>query len=269
MYTAIMILIVMVSVGLIFGLILAIANKKFSIEVNPLIHLVEEALPKGQCGACGYAGCIAYAEAVVTNPDVPPNLCIPGKEVVAKMVAELTGKAAAQVEPRVAHIKCAGSADRAVTAFDYSGIQDCVAANYIQGGPKGCKYGCLGFGTCVKACPFGALEMGENGLPVVNAKLCTGCGACETACPKKVIAMAPVGAHVSVDCNSKDKGAVARKLCTSACISCGLCVKNCPYGAVKLENNLAVVDSAICEKQCSEATCVVKCPTGAIRNITH
>lgn len=267
MMTAIMILVVMASVGLIFGLILAIANKKFSIEINPLIHLVEEALPKGQCGACGYAGCIAYAEAVVTNPDVAPNLCIPGKDVVAKMVAELTGKAAAQMEPRVARVKCAGSPDKAAEAFRYSGIQDCVAANYVQGGPKGCKYGCLGFGTCVNACPFHALEMGANGLPVVNQKLCTGCGACETACPKHVIAMTPVNAHVSVDCNSKDKGAAAKKLCSAACISCGICVKNCPHGAVKVEDNLAVVDSSICEEKCLEAVCAAKCPTGAIRNL--
>ncbi len=267
MYTALMILIVMVSAGLIFGLILAVANKKFSIESNPLIHLVEEALPKGQCGACGYAGCIAYAEAVVTDPDVAPNLCIPGKEMVAKMVAELTGKAAAEVEPRVAHVKCAGSSDKAVTAFRYGGIQDCVAASALQGGPKGCKYGCMGFGTCVKACHFGALEMGENGLPVVNEKFCTGCGACETACPKNVIEMGPIGAHVSVVCNSKDKGAAARKLCTAACIACGLCSKNCPHGAVKIENNLAVVDSKICEEQCKEAACVAKCPTGAIKKL--
>lgn len=264
MYTALMILVIMAAVGLIFGMILAVANKKFAIESNPLIHMVEEALPKGQCGACGYAGCIAYAEAVVTDPNVAPNLCIPGKAVVAKMVAELTGKAAAEVEPRVARVQCAGSADKAVNAFRYSGIQDCAAANYIQGGPKGCKYGCLGFGTCVKACPFDAMEMGENGLPVVNEKLCTGCGACEAACPKKVIAMLPLGAKVSVDCNSKDKGAAARKLCSSACISCGLCVKNCPHGAVKLEDNLAVVDAHICETVCSEAACTAKCPTGAI-----
>lgn len=267
MYTSIMILVIMVSVGIVFGLILAFANKKFAVEVNPLIHLVEEALPKGQCGACGFAGCIAYAEAVVLNPDVPPNLCIPGKETVAKMVAELTGKAAAQVEPRIAHVRCAGTADKAAAAFRYEGIQDCVAASYVQGGPKSCKYGCLGFGTCVKACHFDALEMGADGLPVVNVKRCTGCGACETACPKKVIAMLPVGAHVSVNCNSKDKGAVARKLCTAACISCGLCVKNCPYEAVRLENNLAVVNAEICMEKCSEATCITKCPTGAIRNL--
>src|ERR1035437_4816194 len=105
---AIAVLIVMTLVGLVFGLVLAFANKKFSVEVNPLIHIVEDILPKGQCGGCGFAGCMAYAEAVVLNPDVAPNLCVPGKAAIAKQVAELTGKAAEEVEPKVAFVKCAG-----------------------------------------------------------------------------------------------------------------------------------------------------------------
>jgi RnfABCDGE-type electron transport complex B subunit len=114
MSTSILILIVLTSVGLIFGFILAFANKKFAIEINPLIHIVEDVLPKGQCGACGFAGCKAYAEAVVMNPDVPPNLCVPGKDPVAKAVGEITGKAAAAVEPRIAQVRCAGAAGKAV-----------------------------------------------------------------------------------------------------------------------------------------------------------
>ena len=269
MNIAIAVLVVMTLVGLVFGLILAIANKKFAIEVNPLIHIVEDILPKGQCGACGYAGCMAYAEAVVLNPDVEPNLCIPGKAAVAKMVAELTGKAAAEMEPTVAYVKCAGSVDRAVKAYNYKGIEDCVSASMLQGGPKGCQYGCLGFGTCVKNCPFDAMTMSEDGLPIINAKKCTGCGRCEAVCPKKVIELFPVGAHVAVTCNSKDKGAVSRKLCTVACIGCGICVKNCPHDALKIENNLAVLDAKICISKCSEATCLSKCPTGAITRVVE
>ncbi|MDD3653361.1 MAG: Fe-S cluster domain-containing protein [Desulfotomaculaceae bacterium] len=264
MQIAIMALLVMVLTGLIFGLVLAFANKKFAVEVNPLIHLVEDVLPKGQCGSCGYAGCMAYAEAVVLNPDVPPNLCIPGKEAVAKMVGELTGKTAAAVEPRIAHVRCSGSVENAVTKYQYAGVQDCVAANLLQGGQKSCQYGCLGFGTCVKNCPFGALTMGPNGLPHVDPDKCTGCGKCETVCPKGVITMQPIGAKVSVNCNSKDRGAVAKKNCSVACIGCGLCKKNCQYGAITLVNNLAVVDYKICMDKCDNPTCFAKCPTGAI-----
>lgn len=257
-------IVVMAAIGAVFGFVLAYANKKFAVEVNPLIHIVEDVLPKGQCGACGYAGCAAYAEAVVLNPDVPPNLCIPGKKPVANMVADLTGKVAPELEPRYAYVRCSGTLDKAVKNYNYSGIEDCVAASLLQGGPKGCQYGCLGFGTCVKNCPFDALTMGADGLPVVDKKKCTGCGKCETVCPKKVIQMSPINAPVAVNCNSKDKGAVARKVCTVSCLGCGICAKNCEYGAIKVENNLAVVDPHICMEKCSDPTCLAKCPTKAI-----
>lgn len=264
---AISVLILMTSVGLVFGLILAAANKKFAIEVNPLIHLVEDILPKGQCGACGYAGCMAYAEAVVTDPNIPPNLCTPGKAPVAKLVGELTGKVAEEVAPRLAYVKCSGTLHNAVTAYEYNGIQDCTAATLLQGGPKGCQYGCMGFGSCVKVCPFDAMKMGEEGLPIIDASKCTGCGKCENVCPKKVITLTPIGMPVAVACNSRDKGALAKKLCRVACIGCGICAKNCQHQAIKMENNLAMVDSTICMEKCSEKTCLAKCPTGAITGI--
>lgn len=265
MNTAILVLIVMTIVGLVFGFVLAYVNKKFAVEVNPLIHLVEDVLPKGQCGGCGYAGCAAYAEAVVLDPDVPPNLCLPGKKAVANAVAELTGKVAPEIEPRVAQVRCSGSHSKAIRNYSYKGVEDCVAASLLQGGPKGCQYGCLGFGTCVKNCPFGAMTMVEEGLPIVDDKKCTGCGKCETVCPKNVMHLVPIGSPVSVTCNSKDKGAVARKLCDISCLGCGLCAKNCPHDAIKVENNLALVDPHICMEKCDNPTCLAKCPTGAIK----
>ncbi len=259
-----LILIVMTGLGLIFGVILAFANKKLAVEMNPLIHIVEDVLPKGQCGACGYAGCQAYAEAVVLNPDVPPNLCIPGKEVVAQAVAEITGKQAAATEPRMAHVRCNGTVGKAVFDFHYDGVKDCLAASLLQGGPKHCQYGCLGQGTCVAKCPFGALTLSEENLPVVNPARCTGCAVCAAVCPRSVIDMIPLTAHVEVDCNSIEKGVAAKQACSCACIACTLCVKNCPYGAIRMENNLPVVDHALCEEKCTDPTCVTKCPTKAI-----
>jgi len=268
MNTAIMVVIVMTVIGLIFGLILAFANRVFAIDVNPLIHIVEDILPKGQCGACGYAGCMAYAEAVVTDPNVPPNLCIPGKKPIADLVAQLTGKAPLEVEPQIAQLKCNNGISEAIKKYNYVGIEDCFAASLLQGGQKGCQYGCIGFGTCVKNCPFDALSMGEDGLPIVDQAKCTGCAKCSTVCPKHVIDMVPIGGAVAFVCNSKDKGAAAKKFCSVACIGCGLCAKSCGYDAIKIENNLAIVDASICIEKCSNPTCLEKCPTGAIIPLT-
>jgi Na+-translocating ferredoxin:NAD+ oxidoreductase RNF subunit RnfB len=256
---------VMALVGIFFGLVLAYANKKLSVEMNPLIHVVEDILPKGQCGACGFAGCQAYAEAVVLEKDVAPNLCIPGKKAVAQKVAQLTGKVAEEIEPRVALVKCADPICSANKKYVYSGIDDCLAATLLHSGAKECEYGCIGLGTCVKQCVFGAIELNAQGMPVVNKEKCTGCGKCAEACPKKVIEMIPINAHVAIICNSLDKGAVARKICKVACIGCNQCGKLCPHGAIKMQNNLAVVDSSVCIEKCEESLCLGKCATNAIQ----
>ncbi|WP_303151587.1 RnfABCDGE type electron transport complex subunit B [Megasphaera elsdenii] len=101
-FIAIMAVVIMACIGIVFGFILASADKKFAMEENPLIGEVKEALPQGQCGACGFAGCAKYAEAVVLDPNVPPNLCVPGKAEVAAVVAKLTGKVAEATEPKYA-----------------------------------------------------------------------------------------------------------------------------------------------------------------------
>ncbi len=263
MNTAIMIIVVLVGIGAFFGVVLALADKKFAMEVNPLIQEVEEVLPKGQCGACGFAGCAKYAEAVVEQEDVPPDLCVPGKAAVAAKVAELTGKKAGASVPRYAHLKCRGTRTAAVMAARYEGVPDCAAAKLVQGGPKGCKYGCIGFGNCVRVCPFGALSMGEDGLPVVDKSICTGCGKCVSTCPQALLVLQTFDAPVQVECSSHDKGPAARKLCKNACIGCGLCMRSCTHGAIRLDRFVAVVDTEKC-RDCEEPVCLEKCPTKAI-----
>jgi electron transport complex protein RnfB len=262
---AMLVILLMGLAGLFLGLLIAYANRKFAVELNPLIHIIEDVLPKGQCGACGYAGCQAYAEAVTLDQKVPPDLCIPGKADVAKKIAQLTGKKMGTVEARIAFVGCANPIEIAAKKFEYSGIDDCIAASLLHLGPKDCRYGCIGFGTCVKHCPFGAIKLNEKGLPVINGSRCTGCGKCETVCPKKLIRLEPRHGLVGVACNSQEKGTEARRHCPIACLGCGLCVRECPYNAIKIENNLAIVDSAICIAQCETPVCLEKCPTGTIR----
>jgi electron transport complex protein RnfB len=265
--TAILIFITMAVTGLIFGFLLAFANKKLVVETDPRIHEVDEVLPKGQCGACGFPGCMGYAEAVVTNPDVPPNLCIPGKAETAKKVAELTGKNPQPVDQRIAIVKCGGTNEKSVQFFEYKGIQGCVSANLLQGGHKKCKAGCLGFGTCVKGCHFGAMRMSSGGLPIINPDKCTGCGKCQQLCPRNVIELIPLDSKVRINCNSQDKGSVSRQNCEVSCIGCRLCEKLCTHQAIKVENNLASVDKSICIEKCSDPVCLAKCPTQAIRPV--
>jgi len=255
----------MVGLGLFFGLFISFANKKWAVEVDPRIHEVEDILPKGQCGGCGYPGCLAYAEAVVTNADVLPNLCAPGGDKVAQMVAEITGKKAEVLEKKIAFVRCSGTYGKAIRTGLYKGVKDCVSANLLVGGDKGCTYGCLGYGTCVKVCMFDALHMSPEGIPVVNPDKCTGCGKCATVCPRGIITLVKPEIMVKVNCNSHDKGAVVRKHCQAGCIGCGMCAKQCPYGAIVIDNFLAIVDHTICLEKCSDPVCMTKCPTKVLR----
>lgn len=244
----------------IFGVSLAYVDLKFGIELDPKVHEVEDVLPKGQCGACGFAGCAAYAEAVVINSDVAPNLCIPGKTEVAKLVAQIAGKEAKAIEGVKAHILCQGTLEK---TFVYDGIVDCEAANLLFGGNKACQYACLGMGSCLRMCKFDAITISDVGLPIINQELCTGCGQCVSICPKETIELIPEKAKVKVVCRSHDKGPVVKKICSVGCIGCGICAKECPNESIKIENFLAVIDHSKCVN-CSDYKCIPKCPTGVI-----
>jgi len=248
-------------IGVIFGVALAFAAKKFAVEVNPLVEKIRDILPGANCGACGYAGCMGYAEAVAVNPDVLPNLCTPGKTAVAEAIAELTGKKVEKLEPKVARVFCQGDMANAIAKFEYRGIKDCVAVVLAGGGDKACVYACLGYGSCKRACPFDAITMSENNLPIIDPEKCTACGKCVTACPKNVIELQPLSKQVIVRCHSRDKGAVTKKNCKVGCIACGICVKVCPYDAPEIENNLSIINLEKC-RVCG--LCVSRCPTNSI-----
>ncbi|MDH4161680.1 MAG: Fe-S cluster domain-containing protein [Nitrospirota bacterium] len=256
-------LVVLAGLGVVFGIALAIVASKFMVKMDPKVEQVRETLPGANCGACGFAGCMGYAEAVVGNPDVASNLCAPGKGAVAEKIAQITGKAAAKVDPKIARVFCQGGKSKSQKKFIYTGVMDCTAAVLAAGGDKSCEFGCLGYATCMRACPFDAITMSDDSLPVINPEKCTACGKCVAACPKQVIELAKMSKPVVVSCHSRDKGIDVKKKCQVGCIACGMCVRTCPVDAIKVDNNLARIDH---EKCISCGLCVKKCPTNAIHD---
>jgi len=246
--------------GLIFGAGLAYASQKFAVEIDPKAVAVREVLPGANCGGCGYPGCDGFANAVAKG-EAKVNGCPVGGTETAEKIAEIMGLVVEDSTKMVAHVICNGTCDNAKEKYEYIGIQDCKAANIVNGGSKSCSFGCLGLGTCVDVCPFDAIFINDKGIAEVIDDKCTACGNCIEACPKNVITLVPYGQEVIVDCNSKDKGKKVKVSCDVGCISCKICEKNCPFDAIHVVDNLAVIDYTKC-KECM--ICVEKCPTGAI-----
>lgn len=246
--------------GLFFSVGLVLAYRKLKVYVDPKIEKVAEILPQANCGACGYSGCRAFAEAVVEG-NVPSSGCPVGGEEVASQIADILGKTAEEVIKKVSRVHCRGTWEAAHSRGVYRGISTCDASHLI-GGNKQCTYGCLGLGDCVRACPFEAMYMSQEGLPVVVEEKCTACGICVDVCPRNILELNPVSQDIIVFCRSEDRGAVARKACKNACIACGICVRACP-DAIILENNLAkIIDyKKIDPEKIPE---IEKCPTDSI-----
>jgi len=263
MVSVIQVVLVLALLGIVLGWAIALAAKKFAVHEDPLIEQVDDILPKGQCGACGFAGCRAYAGAVVTDKEVAANLCVPGGEEVAAKVALLTGKQLGAMVKKVSSLVCVADVTKAAKArYAYRGIETCAAATLVQGGPSACGHSCIGFGDCGKACPFDAISM-KDGRPVIDTEACTGCGVCVKVCPRAALTLLPKDSLVQVFCHNPSKGAVKRKLCPGACIACMACFKNCPYKVITMRDNIAWVDWQSCPPDCP-MPCTPKCPTGAI-----
>lgn len=245
--------------GLVSGIILAIAAKYLSVAEDPRIEQVAELLPGVNCGGCGFAGCMDYARGIVLK-GAPTNLCTPGGAKCTTCISALMGVTAEACEAKVARVLCGGSTKTAKRKFLYNGISDCAAAAAMAGGDKSCPYGCLGYGSCARICPANAIKI-IDGLAIVDKDRCISCGKCIAACPKKIIKMVPASETLHILCSSKDKGPLVKHYCSVGCIGCRICTKFAGE-AIVMDGFLAVRDYT---QQPPNDDAAAKCPGTCIK----
>ncbi|MDP2928857.1 MAG: RnfABCDGE type electron transport complex subunit B [Candidatus Omnitrophota bacterium] len=249
----------MAFLGLVFGVGLAYALKIFGIEADPAISMILARLPGTNCGACGKAGCAGFAEALKKG-EAAPSGCVVSNIEARISIAQILGIDYNPKVKTIAAVLCNGGS-RARNKYAYRSIRNCKAASLVFGGHKACAFGCLELGDCADVCPFDAIAIAPDGLPVVDARKCTACGKCVTTCPKKLFDLVPVDKRYYVKCSSKDMGPVVMKVCSAGCIACKKCEKACPAGAVRVENNLSKIDYGKCQNM---GKCFEVCPTKVI-----
>jgi electron transport complex protein RnfB len=248
-------------VGLFFGFLIALANKKFRVWEDPRIDEVEELLPSTNCGACGLPGCRAFAEAVVSGEQQASSCTVMGAEDIED-VASYLGVDAGEANQRVARLLCAGGKNEAVRNSDYSGFETCKAAASVAGGGKGCTWGCLGLADCEVSCLLDAIYMNEDLLPVVIPELCTACNDCVVACPKDLFELMPIEQKLIVQCKNLLNGDAAEDLCSVACNTCNKCVADSEPGVIEIIDDLAVINYE--KNALTDPKAISRCPTGAI-----
>lgn len=263
LYNVLIAVAVVSGIGLVCGIVLALASHFMAVKTDEKKEAVRGCLPGVNCGACGYTGCDGYAAALAKG-EAEINLCIPGADAVAKKLAEVLGVDFADVVEKVAFVRCGGDCKATEKKQIYDGVKSCAAANLIYGGTGKCTFGCLGYGDCAAVCQSDAVCI-TDGIAHISATKCIGCGMCVKACPKHIITLVPDVVRTVVMCSNKEKGAVTRKECTSGCIACKKCERLCPAQAITVNDNLAVIDIDKCT---GCGVCSDNCPVGCIKSGT-
>jgi len=248
-------------VGMTFGALIALANAKLRVEEDPRLDDLSDLLPGANCGACGFAGCRSFAEAVIKG-ETPPAKCTVMSEDQREDVADFLGVDVGAADRNVARLLCAGGSDVAWRKADYVGIESCAAAVAVTGGGKGCAWGCVGFADCAVACDFDAIAMSPFGLPVVDVDKCTACNDCVEACPLDLFALYPVDNHLFVQCRNLLDGDAAEEVCSVACTGCRRCVQDAEPGLIEVRQGLAIIDYGKISLENPKA--IERCPTKAI-----
>lgn len=247
------------ALGLIFGLLLALASKFFAVEGDPKLLKIRQALPGANCGACGYPGCDAFASAVLSG-EAQINGCPVCTPETIEILGIIMDVHVDSVEPLVAVVRCKGSNTNAAIKYNYDGIKDCTAAAALAGGYKECDFSCMGMGNCARVCPTDAITI-EDGLASIDQSRCITCGKCAAACPRSIIGLLPVSSSAIIRCRSTHRGTDVRDACNVGCIGCGICAKVCPNDAIEIINDLPIIDYDKCV-DCG--ICADKCPRNCI-----
>lgn len=246
--------------ALLFGLGLAFASRALAVQKDERVEAVEGALPGLNCGACGHAGCAAYAEAVAKEGE-RLDLCGPGGSDVVQRLGEIMGVTVdVSTEKWVTQVHCRGGEGETTKLFDYHGLADCNALYQLYGGNLACKEGCLGLGSCMKVCPVDAIDYDAAGKVWVDRDRCISCGKCVDVCPTGVMQWIPYSADYIVACNNHDGGKKVRGYCAVGCIACGICEKKSPDGGYRVNNDLARIDfAAVGDRSAGARKCPMKC----------
>ena len=244
-------------IGITVGIILALASKIFYVYVDPKILAIEDVLPGANCGGCGLPGCSANAEAIVAGR-AAANSCVAAGSDVAEAIAGIMGLTIEAKEPDIARPGCYYGVAKADQKYHYDGLNDCRAVAMLGGGMKICSIGCLGLGTCARACPFDAIVMGPEGLPVVDEVKCTGCGTCERVCPKAIINLSSITRRILREYTTDDCTTPCQRACPAG-IDIREYMRRAAIGdyqgavqAIKERNPFPTVIGRICPRPCED-----------------
>ena len=247
---------------LLFAGLLGWAKEVLRVEEDPRIPAVNEVLPAANCGGCGYAGCSDFAKAVVEGR-AECDGCPVGGAKTAEDIAAVLGVEVVKTFPYRPVIHCGAKTHEKLGRVPYHGVQTCAEA-HVVGVTQACIYGCLGYGDCVTACTFDAIDM-VDGSPVVNYEKCTGCGACGKACPRNLIENIPFKkAHMlAVACANTEPAKNVKQVCTAGCVGCKICQKM--LGELfAVRNNLACLDYETYAGEEDLDALFKKCPANAL-----
>ena len=252
-------------VGLFVGVFLGIAAIKFKVEVDEREEAILGVLPGNNCGGCGYPGCSGLAAAIAKG-EAPVDQCPVGGAPVAAKIGAIMGQEVKETARQVAFVKCAGTCDKTTVKYEYTGVEDCEMMAFIPGsGAKNCTYGCMGFGSCVKVCPFDAIHV-VNGIAVVDQEACKACGKCVAKCPRHLIELVPYDKQIRVACGSHAKGKAVTTACELGCIGCKKCIRELGCPAIVLDNGNVCIDDTMCT---GCGLCSQICPVHAIGGACH